>query len=85
VKNIKHNYSGVRYRCRNKRECQEMACIPKEAKDNILKELSKFSSVSMAYFVMKSEISSNRPRFGTLLWTSFFTPLDSPTGTALMA
>jgi len=41
--------------------------------------------VQMAYFVMKSDTSSNRPRFGTLLCTNFFTPLESPTGTALMA
>jgi hypothetical protein len=41
--------------------------------------------VQMAYFVMKSDTSSNRPRFGTLLCINFFTPLESPTGTALMA
>ena len=41
--------------------------------------------VQAAYFVMKSDTSSNRPRFGTLLCTNFFTPLESPTGTALMA
>ena len=41
--------------------------------------------VQMAYFVMKSDTSSNRPRFGTLLCTNFFTPLESPTGTALIA
>jgi len=41
--------------------------------------------VQAAYFVMKSDTSSYRPRLGTSLCTNFFTPLESPTGTALMA
>ena len=32
--------------------------------------------VQMAYFVMKSDTSSNRPRSGTLPCTNFFTPLE---------
>lgn len=87
------SYNDVKYVCRNRLENQEMAGFPAEANSRVLKgegtdcitHIFLWTSVPMAYFVIKSEMSSNRPKFGTLLWTSFFTPLERPTGTALMA